>query len=107
MDGEKPVGRRLTKYKIVESIIEPNAEVDPKYLSTAIATADGRTITGLLVSETKDLVEIFDGKEKKEIKTADIEERTTLKQSSMPEGLAATMAPVEFLDLVAFLSSLR
>ena len=98
MDGKEPVGKRLTKYKIVESIIDPNAEVDPKYLSTALATLDGKTVTGLLLSETKDHVIIFDGKEKKEIKTADIEERTTLKQSSMPEGLAATMAPVEFLD---------
>ena len=107
MDGEKPVGVRLTRYKIVESIIEPNAELDPKYLSTAIATADGKTVTGLLLEETKDHVIIFDGKEKRTIRTADIEERTSLKQSSMPEGLAATMAPVEFLDLVAFLSRLR
>ncbi len=107
MDGEKPVGQRLTRYKIVESIIDPNADVDPKYLSTALATADGKTVTGLLLSETKDHVVLFDGKEKREIRTADIEERTSLKQSSMPEGLGATIAPVEFLDLVAFLSSLK
>ena len=107
MDSQEPVGKRLTRYKIVESIIDPNADVDPKYLSTALATADGKTVTGLLVSETKDHVVLFDGKEKRQIKTADIEERTSLKQSSMPEGLAATMAPVEFLDVVAFLSSLR
>ena len=107
MDGAEPVGKRLTRYKIVESIIEPNADVAPKYLSTAIATADGKTATGLVVEETKDHVVLFDGKEKRTIKTADIEERTALKQSSMPEGLAATMAPVEFLDLIAFLSRLR
>ena len=59
------------------------------------------------MSETKDDVVIFDGKEKRTIKTADIEERTSLKQSSMPEGLAATMAPVEFLDLVAYLATLK
>jgi len=107
MDGPQPVGKRLTKYKVVESIIDPNAEVDKKYLSTAIGTKDGRVITGLVVNETKDQVEIFDGKEKRVVKTADIEERTALKQSSMPEGLAATMAPVEFLDVITFLNSLR
>ena len=107
MDGHEPVGKRMTKYKLVESIIDPNAEVDKKYLSTSIATADGKTITGLLVEETKDHVSIFDGKEKRTIRVADIEERTSLKQSSMPEGLAAAMAPVEFLDLIAYLSSLR
>ena len=64
---------KLTKYKIVESLIDPNADVDKKYLSTAIATADGKTITGLLIEETKDHVTIFDGKEKREIKVANID----------------------------------
>jgi putative heme-binding domain-containing protein len=106
-DGRGPVGKRLTRFKIVESIIDPNAEVDPKYLTTAILTTDGLTVTGLLVSETKDEVVIFDGKQKRTIKTGDIDQRKTLKQSSMPEGLAATMSPVEFLDVIAFLASLK
>ena len=41
------------------------------------------------------------------IKVSDIEDRKTLKQSSMPEGLAGTIAPVEFLDLIAFLASMK
>ena len=101
------VGTRLKKHKIVESIIDPNAEVDPKFSSTQVVTSDGRTFTGLLVSDTSEAVVLFDGKEKRTIKTADIEERTKLKQSSMPEGLAGTLAPTELLDLVAFLSSLK
>src|SRR5204862_4842467 len=80
--------RVKTRCKLVESVIDPNAEVDQKYLSTRIDTADGKTFTGLVVSETKSEVVIFDGKEKKTIKTDDIDRRTTLKQSSMPEGLA-------------------
>ena len=107
MDGNEPVGKRLTKYKIVESIIDPNAEVDKKYLSTTLSTSDGKVITGLVVEETPERVVIFDGKEKRTIKATDIEERRQLKQSSMPEGLAATMSPVEFLDLITFLSRLR
>lgn len=98
---------RLSRYKLVESIIDPNAEVDKKFLSTAVATRDGKVFTGLLIGETDDRVVIFDGKEKREIKTSDIDERTSLKQSSMPEGLAASIAPVEFLDLVAYLATLK
>ena len=42
------------------------------------------------------------------IKTADIEERTSLKQSSMPEGTGRDHgSPVEFLDVVAFLGTLK
>ena len=101
------VGTRLNKYKLVESMIDPNAEVDKKYLSTKVDLLDGKSISGLLVSETKEVVVIFDGKEKRTIKVSDIEDRKTLKQSSMPEGLAGTIAPVEFLDLIAYLSSLK
>ena len=101
------VGTRLNSYKIVESIIDPNAEIDAKYLSTSVLFSDGRVIVGLLVSETKDEVVIFDGKDKKMISTDEIEAQQKLKQSSMPEGLAGTIAPSEFLDLVAFLSSLK
>jgi putative heme-binding domain-containing protein len=101
------VGKRLTRFKIVESIIDPNADVDPKYQSTKIQTLDGKTVVGLVVSETKKEVVIFDGKEKKTIAVDDIETRTVLKQSSMPEGQAGAMAPSEFLDLVEYLASLK
>ena len=101
------VGKRLTRFKIVESVIDPNAEVAEKYLSTLVVTEDGKQYTGLLVEETPEHVVIFDGKEKRTIKTAEILERAQLRQSSMPEGLAASIAPSEFLDLIEFLSSLK
>lgn len=96
-----------TKMKVIESIIDPNAEVDMKFLSTKIDRLSGGTVTGLVVSETKKEVVIFDGKEKKTIPVDDIDTRTVLKQSSMPEGQAGTMSPSEFLDLVEYLSSLK
>lgn len=101
------VGTRLKPFKILESIIDPNAEIEPKYLSTQIITDDGRTISGLVVSETPEVLVIFDGKEKRTIPVSTIEERNKLKQSSMPEGLASTLSPVELLDLLAFLKSLK
>ncbi len=96
-----------TKIKVVESIIDPNAEVDKKYLSTKIDRLSGGQVTGLIVSENKKEIVIFDGKEKKTIPLDDIDARTTLKQSSMPEGQAGTMSPSEFLDLIEYLSSLK
>ena len=50
---------------------------------------------------------IFDGKATKAIPTSEIEEQAKLRQSSMPEGLAATLSPNEFLDVVAFLRQLK
>jgi putative heme-binding domain-containing protein len=101
------VGRRLDAYKIVESIVHPNAVIEEKYLSTAILTDDGRFIVGLLESETPEAVVILDGKGKTAINVDEIEERSQLKQSSMPEGLASTLSPNELLDVVEYLKSLR
>jgi putative heme-binding domain-containing protein len=101
------VGTRLKPAKIVESIVDPNAEVAEQYLSTSVLTDDGRSIVGLVVSETPEELVIFDGKERRTIAVADIDERTKLRQSSMPDGLAATLAPHELLDVVAYLKSLK
>jgi putative heme-binding domain-containing protein len=105
-DMEK-VGTRLSMYKLVESVIDPNAEIDAKYESTMILTDEGMVISGLLVSEDDEKVVIFDGKEKKTVLKESIEERKKQRQSSMPEGLAGTIAPSEFLDVLAFLHSLK
>lgn len=104
---DKVAERSKTRYKLVESIIDPNAEVEDKYKSTRIDKADGSSVTGLLVSDTKAETVIFDGKAKVTIKAGDIDKKTTLKQSSMPEGQAGTMSPGEFLDLIEYLSSLK
>jgi len=101
------VATRLDGYKLLESIIYPNAAVDEKYLSTMVLTDDGRSIVGLLVSETPEELVIFDGKEHKKIPVAEIDERTKLKQSSMPDGLAGTLSPPELLDVVEYLRSLK
>jgi putative heme-binding domain-containing protein len=104
---DKVMERSKSRVKLIESVIDPNAEVDEKYRSTRIDKLDGKSVIGLLVSENKDEVVIFDGKDKVTVKKADIDGRTVLKQSSMPEGQAGTMAPVEFLDLIEYLSTLK
>jgi putative heme-binding domain-containing protein len=104
---DKVAERSKTRYKLVESLIDPNAEVEAKYLSTRVDTLDGKSITGLLVSESKTELVIFDGKDKKTIKVDDIDRKQQLKQSSMPEGLAGSMAPSEFLDLIEYLATLK
>ena len=101
------VASRLVPYKLVESLVDPNADIDEKYLSTLVVTDDGKTITGLLVSETPEEVVIYDGKDRRTIPVATIEDRAKLKQSSMPEGLTATLSPNEFLDVISYLKTLK
>jgi putative heme-binding domain-containing protein len=99
------VAKRMNRVKIIQSIIDPNAEVAEKYRSTTVATEDGVVVNGLLVSENDEEVEIFDGKELRKVAKADIAARKVQQQSSMPEGAAGTVAPSEFVDLVEYLAA--
>jgi putative heme-binding domain-containing protein len=99
------VAKRMNRFKIVQSVVDPNAEVAEKYRSTLIVSTDGMPTAGLVVSENDTEVELFDGKAVRKIAKADIEERVTQQQSSMPEGAASTVAPSEFVDLMEYLAA--
>ena len=99
------VAKRMNKVKIVQSVVDPNADVAEKYRSTLIVTTDGMPTAGLVVAENDTEVELFDGKAVRKIAKADIEERVTQQQSSMPEGAASTVAPSEFIDLLEYLNA--
>ena len=72
-----------------------------------ITTRDGKVRTGTIVAEGFDsTVTVADAQGKTErIAKLDIEERTALAKSIMPDNLPALMTPAEFRDLVAFLQS--
>lgn len=98
------VAKRLNRHDIVESIIEPSKKVDPKYITTTIATTDGRLDIGFITKKTKDSVTLLmAGGKTDTIRTEDIDQMTETKQSSMPENLASSLAPAEFLDVVEYL----
>ena len=102
------VATRLNRHDLIESIVEPSAKMDPKYLTEIIRTTDEEIITGFIMSETKTEITLAlpEGK-KRTIKVEDIEERKVAKQSSMPENLGGTIAPTEFLDLIEYMTSLK
>jgi putative heme-binding domain-containing protein len=100
------VGKRLSRHDIVESIIEPSKKVDPKYITTTILTNDGKVDIGFILAKTKDSVTLLMAGGKQEtIRTEDIDQMAETKQSSMPENLASTLAPSEFLDVVEYLTT--
>jgi putative heme-binding domain-containing protein len=105
MDG---VATRLKREDIIESVLDPNAKIDPKFATTNIETNSGGAFTGFIVAETPEALTLaMAGGLKQEIKVADLKKRETIQQSSMPEGLANGMSQSEFLDLVEFLSTLK
>jgi len=102
------VGQRLKREDLIESILDPNAKIDPKFVTTNIETNDGGAFTGFVAAETDDSLTLkIAGGVSQDFKKAAIKKRDAIMQSSMPEGLAAAMSPGEFLDLVEFLASLK
>ena len=97
--------KRLQKWQIVEALIDPNANVDPKFTTTNIETKAGLAMTGFVEKEDDDTLTLkIAGGIVQAYKKADLRKRENLKQSSMPEGLGNTMSAGEFIDLVQFLS---
>ncbi len=99
------VGDRLTKEQIIRSIVWPNEEISKGYETVMVLTYDGQPFNGFVLSEDDQSLTlgVANGKTEK-IDKEEIEIRKPMKASSMPEGLLQTIAPSEFLDLVAFLS---
>jgi len=101
------VSKRLKRTDIVESLLDPSAKMDPKFASVNVTTLDGVIITGFILSDAPEAVTLkIMGGVDKVIKKSDIKKQVISKLSSMPEGLAQSITPGEFLDLVAFLRSL-
>ncbi len=98
------VGARLQRTKIIESVVEPSKEVNDKYKTTLVMTLDGLVVSGLLVADGPEELQIFDGKEMHKVAVDDIDERVTKNQSSMPDDLAKAMSPAEFVHLIEYLS---
>jgi putative heme-binding domain-containing protein len=102
------VGGKLDRNHLIESILDPSAEIPQGYHATVIETRAGRIVSGVVKSESAAAVSLVDVEGKViVIKSRDIEDRQVSKTSLMPAGLADTMTPAEFTDLIAYLASLR
>ncbi len=97
-------GKRFTVPYLVESVLAPNKVISPVFKSSIIETKDGKVITGLVVSETADQLEVLLPDTKRiTLKKSDIEERKLGDTSAMPPGVVKTVD--ELRDVIAYLLS--
>ena len=109
-EGSK-VGPDLTgmavhpKLELLTNIIDPSRSVEGNFRVYTVAMVDGRVLTGLLASETKTTIEIFDVEGKKHaIQRDEIEELVASTKSLMPEGFEKQVTPDEIANLLQFLT---
>jgi putative membrane-bound dehydrogenase-like protein len=112
-DGQTPkgphlaeIGKRVKQDELIESILKPSAKLAQGYETIRFNLTDERVVQGFVVGERADatVVRKSDGVQVV-IKKTEIESRTVLKVSAMPEGLVANLTPEQLADLIAYLQS--
>ncbi|MCG8653906.1 MAG: discoidin domain-containing protein, partial [Pirellulales bacterium] len=98
------VASRMNKEELMRSILMPNDKISKGYETISLLTFDGVVHNGFVLKEDDKMISlgIANGKQVDVLKD-DVDVRKEMKASSMPEGLIKQIAPIEFLDLVAFL----
>src|SRR5437870_3032528 len=91
------IGGKFDRTHLIESILDPSAEIPQGYRSTVIETKSGRVLTGIIKSESAAAVTLVDAEAKQiTIPLADIESRAVSKVSLMPAALVDGMTPAQF-----------
>lgn len=102
------IGKKLNREKLLESLLDPSREIEPKFAGWLVQTTSGQVLTGLLEKQTDQDVVIRDaeGKEHKLAKT-DIEEMFPQRTSLMPDRQLRDLTSEQAADLLAWLESLK
>ena len=91
---------------LVTHILDPNRAVEDRYMLYAATLLDGRSLAGMLVSESSSSV-IFRGLDGAEhvILRNELRLLVSSGRSLMPEGLESVLSPEAMADLVGFLGN--
>ena len=105
LDG---IGTKLPREALYEAILAPSAAISHSYETHTALLDDGRSISGLLVSQSPQEVVIkgADGIETTVAADA-VEELVRQPVSLMPADLAAMLSAEQLVDLVAYLETLK
>jgi putative heme-binding domain-containing protein len=91
---------------LLTAILDPNRAVEARYLAYTAVLTDGRTFSGLLMSESGGGIVIAgaDGKPNA-LARSEIDELLASSKSFMPEGLEKDIPLTDMADLIAFIQS--
>jgi putative heme-binding domain-containing protein len=88
---------------ILENVLDPSAVVAREYQVVVVELKSGRTLNGIIKSETDRAVTVQTQNEAVVVPKADIESRTQTNVSMMPEGLFDKLSDNEVRNLVGYL----
>ena len=102
------VGAKLSREALYESVLAPSAAISHSYETYTAIMEDGRSVTGLLVSQSPDQV-VIRGADSIDVMlpAGQVEELVKQPVSLMPADLATTLSAEELVDVVAWMETLR
>ncbi len=93
---------------ILTAVLDPNRAVEARYQNYSALLTDGRTLTGMLASESGGSITLLATEGKKhEIARADIERLESSGKSLMPEEIEKDLSPQDLADVIAYLGQHR
>lgn len=102
------VGAGMPLDQIVESVLWPERQIKEGFQAVALTTKDGRAVTGYLEREDEELIWYRNTTTPwiLPLDKATVAERRNL-PTLMPAGLTHSLSDGQFLDLIAYLASLK
>jgi putative heme-binding domain-containing protein len=99
------MGKLRSTEDLLESLLSPSRRIEPKYAAYLLNTADGRTLTGLLIKREEQSIVLRDNEGKEIALPAEsVEELRPLRTSLMPDGQLADLTGQEAADLLEYLA---
>lgn len=92
--------------QLLETILDPNREVDPKFASYSVLLEDGRVFAGIIAEEAASQIVIAEaGGKKHTILRSEIDQLRSSGVSLMPTGLEQQITPDQMNQLISFLKN--
>jgi putative heme-binding domain-containing protein len=88
---------------VLTAILDPNRAVEAKFLSYTVVLLSGRSIDGMLLSESGNSLVLIGGDGKEHVlQRSEIDELIASNRSLMPEGLEKDLSKQDLADVISF-----
>jgi putative membrane-bound dehydrogenase-like protein len=102
------IGATKDKRYLIDSVLEPSKDIGNGYQPMKVTLKTGKVMFGVILNEAGEGFDLAMADAHREpIKTADVKDKTPVKESIMPEGQADAMTRDEFVDLITYLTTLK
>lgn len=95
--------QRANPEYVLRKVVDPHAEVPRDFQVTKLVLNSGRTITGLIKTESEKVLLVQTPTDEVRVPKSDVDVREKLRESLMPDGLLAPLKDQQVRDLLAYL----